>query len=52
MFILTRQLINHCQFIINTPDAEHRGTVLNVSHCVRNPARMPVLPNRNEFFAL
>ena len=34
MFILTRQLINNCQFIINNPDAEHRGTVLNVSHCM------------------
>ena len=34
------------------PQQEHRGTVLNVSHCMCNPARMPVVPNRNEFFVL
>ena len=34
------------------PRFERRGTVLNVSHCMCNPARMPVVPNRNEFFAL
>ena len=34
------------------PRRKRRGTVLNVSHCVFDPARMPVVPNRNEFFAL
>ena len=39
-------------FEINNLNAEHRGTVLNISHCMCNPARMTVVPNRNEFFAL
>ena len=34
------------------PRRERRGTVLNVSHGMGYPARMPVVPNRNEFFAL
>lgn len=34
------------------PRRKHRGTVLNVSNGMGYPARMPVVPNRNEFFAL
>ena len=34
------------------PRRKRRGTVPNVSHCMCNPARMPVVPHRNEFFAL
>ena len=34
------------------PRRKRRGTVLNVSNGMGYPARMPVVPNRNEFFAL
>ena len=30
------------------PRPKRRGTVLNISHCVCDPVRMPVVPNRNE----
>ena len=44
--------MKHYTDLINIPRRLRRGTMLNVSHGMGYPARMPVVPNRNEFFAL
>ena len=50
--IHNRLISSYAAYAINNPEAERQGTMLNVSHCMCDPARMPVVPNRNEFFAL